>query len=659
MSAKAQREPEHSIRLETEPGLRFRTLQGPARWLQFLLGVSAPLSGLAFILDVPYHLTGTSLFPQQYLGLFSALVLAYAFLSVPLRPDRRGQKVPWYDWLLAAIGLAGGLYVAAFYGQLLMELGLLSPFKVLLGSLVILALLEATRRLLGWPLLIVVLLFALYARFGYLLPGFLAAKEISWARLVNQLYLGSEFMFGTALQTAGLVVLSFVLLGQFLFNTGAANFLLNFAQALMGRYRGGPAKITIAASGLFGTLSGSAVGNVAAIGIVTIPLMKRTGYSSYFAGAVEAVSSTGGCIMPPVMGAAAFIMAELLHLPYSQVVLVAVVPAVLYYLGEFIQVDLRAAKKGLRGIPRAELPSLGGTVKAGWIYFIPAAVLVYGLFWWNLRAELAAIYSLGALLLLALLWPATRGSLKRVFRILEEVTCGMLEVTVVCAAAGLIIGVVSYTGLGLSFARILTSLGEGNLLLVAAITALASIILGMSMPVTASYLFLAVLAAPAMVNLGVPPILAHLFVFYFAAYSFLTPPVCVAVYAAASIARAPMLQTAWQAMKLAAAGYIVPFIFIYKPEMVLMGPPLEVALAIIDGLLAVAALAVAAEGYFRRPLGRLERTFYLAASLAFFVPGWGSRLAALVLLALLLVYNLYRLPAAKEKVLVDYSVGSR
>lgn len=649
---------EYSTELGAESGFRFRPLRGPARWLQFLLGASAPLSGLAFILDLPYSLTGTSLFPQQYLGLFLGLVLAYVFLSVPLSPQRHSRKVPWYDWLLVAISLVGGLYVAVFYGQLLIELGQVSALKVLLGSLLVLALLEATRRLTSWPLVVIALLFILYGRFGYLLPGLLAAKETSWPRLINQLYLSSEFLFGTALQTAGLVVLSFVILGQFLFGLGGADFFLNLAQAAMGRYRGGPAKIAVVASGLFGGLSSSAVANVAAIGTFTIPLMKRAGYPAYFAGAVEAVSSTGDCIIPPIMGATAFVMAELLGLPYYQVALTAIVPALLYYLGEFIQIDLRAAKEGLGGIAKEELPSLSRALKAGWVYLVPVGVLIYGLFGLHLRAELAATYALASLLLVAI-WPAARSSLKEVPRMLEGVTRSMLEVTVVCGIAGLMIGVVTFTGLGPSFARILTSLGGGNLLLVALLTAAASIVLGMGMPMTASYLFLAVLAAPAMVGLGVPPLLAHLFILYFAAYSFLTPPVCLAVYTAASIARAPMLQTAWQAMKLAAAGYIVPFIFIYKPEMVLMGPPLEVALAIIDSLLAVAALAVAAEGYFRRPLGWLERVFYLAASLAFFVPGWSSRLAGLALLALLLAYNLYRLPHAREKALLDYSAGSR
>lgn len=633
------------VNLEEESS-RFRALRGFCRKLQIAMGILTPLTGVAFILNVPYYINGVSFHPQQFLGLMLSFILAYIYLAVPVKKGKTDPSVPWYDWVLLAAGVCGGLYVAFFYDRLLLLIGVVDPVTVTIGSALILAILEATRRLTGWPLLIIIAVFALYGRYGYLLPGFLATKEVSWPRLINQLYLGSEFIFGTALQIAGMVVLAFVLFGQFLFGTGGASFLLNIAQAAMGKYRGGPAKIAIVASALFGTLSGNAVGNVAAIGVVTIPLMKRTGYPGYFSGAVEAVSSTGGTIMPPVMGAAAFIMAQLLGIPYYQVALVAAVPAVLYYLGEFIQVDLRAAKEGMKGIPREELPSWKKTLQTGWVYIAPVVVLIYALFGLGLRAELAAMYSLGALLLVALISPSTRNYWKKIPKLLEDTTIGMLEIAVVCAAAGLVIGVMSYSGLGLSFSRLLTELGGGNLLLLALLTAVASTILGMGMPVTATYLFLSVLAAPAMVKLGVEPLLAHMFVFYFGAYSFLTPPVCLAVYAAASIAKAPMFKTAVQSLKLAGAGYIVPFIFLYKPATVFMGSPLEIGLSIADALLAVFALAIAAENYFRRPLQVVERILYLVTSMAFFVPGWTSRIVALVLLALLMGYNYYKTATA-------------
>lgn len=639
-----------SSELNLEEGSsRFRKPKGFANALRIALGVITPVIALLFILDLPYYLTRASLFPQQFLGVLLGFILAYVYLVLPFSPKLASNpKVPWYDWILILVSLCGGLYIAFFYPTLLLKIGVVSPETLVIGTATIIAILEATRRLTGWALLIIIAVFAFYGRFGYLLPGFLAVRETTWPRLINQLYLGSDFVFGVALQTAGVVVFAFVLFGQFLFGTGGANFLLNLAQASMGKYRGGPAKIAVAASGLMGTLSGSAVGNVAAIGVVTIPLMKRTGYAPYFAGGVEAVSSTGGVIMPPVMGAAAFIMAQLLGIPFYQVALVAVVPAILYYMGAFLQVDLRAAKSGLKGIPKEKLPSLKRTIIDGWIYVLPIVLLIYFLFALRLRAELAAMYSVFALMIVASIKPSTRKFWRKLASMLEGATIGMLEVAVISAAAGLVIGILSYTGLGLSFSRMLTEFGGGNLLLLAILTAIASVILGMGMPITATYLFLAVLAAPAMVDLGVPPILAHMFVLYFGAYSFITPPVCMAVYAAAAIAKAPLLKTAWQAMKLAIAGYIVPFIFIYKPAMVFMGSPLDVVLAIIDAVLAVFCLAVAAEGYLRKELAIYERILYLITALAFFLPGWSSRIVGLVLLSLLFAFNYYYKPVKEQ-----------
>lgn len=623
---------------------RFRKPEGIAKFLRQVIGVGTPLIALTFIFDLPFYIASISIFPQQFLGFLLGFILAYVFLALPLSPKlSNNPKIPWYDWVLMLFAIGGGLYVTFFYPSLLTTMGIIRIPTLLIGGAMILAILEATRRLAGWPLLIIIGVFALYGRFGYLLPGFLTVKQTTWPRLINQLYLGSEFIFGTALQTAGAVVLAFVLFGQFLFGTGGANFLLNLAQASMGKYRGGPAKIAIVASGLMGTLSGSAVGNVAAIGIVTIPLMKRTGYAPYFAGAVEAVSSTGGVIMPPVMGAAAFIMAQLLGIPFYQVAIVAAVPALLYYMGEFIQVDLRAAKEGMKGIPKADLPSLKQTVRDGWIYIFPIIVLIYCLFSLKIRAELAAVYSVICLSVVASIRPSTRKFWRNLPSLLEGTTAGMLEVVVVSAAAGLVIGVMSYTGLGMSFSRVLTNLGGGNLLLLAILAATASTILGMGMPITACYLFLATLVAPAMVRLGVQPILAHMFVFYFGAYSFLTPPVCMAVYAAAGIAKAPMLKTAWAAMKLAIAGYIVPFMFIYRPGLVFMDSPVQIVLCITEAVLAVFCLGVAAEGYLRKPLNWIERIVYIIAACTLIAPSWLSNIVGVLLLAGLLSSNCYKL----------------
>ncbi len=640
--------------MEKESQGRFRQLAGVARYTQLVLGLIVPLAALIFILDLPLYLAGISLFVQQYLGLFLGLILAYVFISVPAVNKASKNSVPWYDILCACASMIVGLYVLLYYPQLLTTLGFYSPAKVILGSVAILSILEATRRLAGWPLVIIVVVFILYGRFGYLLPGILAGKEISWPRLISQLYLGSEFLYGIALQTAAVIVFSFILFGRFLFGTGGASFLIDIAQALMGRYRGGAAKIAIVASSLMGTLSGSAVGNVAAVGVLTIPMMKRVGYPAHFAAGVEAVSSTGGCIMPPIMGAAAFIMAQFLGIPYAVVVIAALVPALLYYLSIFIQVDLRAAKIGLQGMPKEEIPSLKKTFKVGWIYVIPVVVLVFCLFALFLRESVAALYSLASLFLVVLCRRDVRHKLKKTLTLLEETTQGMLEVTVICAAAGLVVGVITYTGVGLSLSRVLTDLGGGNLLLLALLTAFASIILGMGMPVTASYLLLAVLVAPAMVQMGVPALLAHMFVFYYGTLSFLTPPVCLAAYAAASIARSPMMPTAWQAMKLGIAAYVVPFIFIFKPGLALMGSTSSIALALFDGVLGVAVIAIGVEGYLRRDLGWFERVGFIIAGIILLVPGWSSRIIGLGLIILLLGLH-FRGFAIKQKEYIKIS----
>jgi len=641
------------INMEAEEHSRFREVQGFARLLKKAVGILVPISGLVFVLNIPFYVAGVHFYPQQFLGLLVSLILSYAYLVLPMRKKKiKDPKVPWYDWALILVSLCGGLYVALFYPTLLLTIGVIKTTTWVIGGALIIAILEATRRLTGWPLLIIVAIFALYARYGYLLPGFLMTRETTWPRLINQLYLGSDFVFGTALNIAGAVVFAFVFFGQFLFGTGGAKFLLDLAQASMGKYRGGPAKIAIVASGLMGTLSGSAVGNVAAIGVVTIPLMRRIGYAPYFAAAVEAVSSTGGIILPPVMGAAAFIMAQLLGVPFYQIAIVAIVPALLFYLGEFLQVDLRAASKGMKGIPKEDLPTMKKTLIEGWIYVLPIIVLIYCLFTLRLPAELSALYSTITMVIVASIKPSTRNFWKKLPAMFEATTVGMLEVVVVCAAAGLVIGVMSYTGLGIAFSQILVQASGGSLLLLAILTAIASIILGMGMPIIATYLFLATLAAPAMTSMGVPPILAHMFVFYFGAYSFLTPPVCLAVYAAAAIAKAPMVKTAWQAMKLAIAGYILPFIFIFKPAMVFMGSPSEVVFAIIDAILAVFCLAIAAEGYFLKKLTWLVRGFFLIIALGFLIPGWSSRIVALFLLGIMISYNYYTNRRAKSE-LVD------
>ena len=611
------------------------------------LSVALVALGLVAVFDLPGRLFYLSIFPQQYLGAFWGLATCLTFLT---QPATKSGRAGWYDRLLAAAALWLGGYIAWFYPAILETIGLLTTERTLYAALAIFLVLESTRRLAGWPLLIIVATFLLYGRFGEYFPGALATTGLSWDRLADQLFYGTDFMLGAPLRIAVLVVFAFILFGQILFGTGGGEVFMKLAHSTMGRYRGGPAKASVMASAMFGSISGSAVANVASTGVITIPLMKRTGYNPTFAGAVEAVASTGGAIMPPVMGAAAFVMTEFLGIPYSAVVLAALVPALAYYATLLIQVHLRALRVGLKGVPAEELPPLAPVLRQGWVFLIPIVVLICAIFFLDTDVAIAALYACAVNLALVLFLPGGLARLRptRLLQMCVEAAQAMLQITVVCAAAGFVVGLVSYTGLGVSLAQNLVGLAGNSLLLLALYTAAASIVLGMGMPATACYILVAVLMAPALVAAGVEPILAHLFVFYFGNFSFLTPPVALAVYAAASISGAAFMATCWQAVRLALAGYIVPFILLYKPGMALMGSAGNVALALFDSAVAVVLLAVSIEGYWNRPLGALPRLVLGGAALLMFVPGWESRIAGLAI-ALPLLYFLTKWSAPRPR----------
>jgi TRAP transporter 4TM/12TM fusion protein len=598
--------------------------------LSWVIALLVPVVGLVAILDIPFYLTRASIFYQQYLALFWGLICALLFLIVPAKKGAPRGEVPFYDLLLALTSILLGLYVTLSYPKILFTLGIVSPSRVLLAVLAVLIVLETTRRLEGWALTLIILCFIAYALFSNYFPGILQARGVPWRRLAIQLYLGADSLFGTPLKMGVTVVFAFVLFGAFLSHTGGSEFFVGVANAYFGRRRGGAAKAAVVASMLLGGFSASAVGNVATIGVVTIPMMKKAGYPPKFAAAVEAVSGTGDLIVPPIMGTAAFIMPEFLGVPYATVALAALVPGILYYLGDFMQIDMRAAKIGLRPLPPEAIPAIGQVLREGWYFLIPIGLLIYTIFILYLRPDFSALVAIAGLLIVVAFSREKRQVMKihQLVKILQGTSRFMLEMTVVCAAAGLIVGLVTYTGLGQSLALFLTDISGGNLLLLAVFTAIASTILGMGMPVTPCYILLATTAAPAMVHLGVSPLLAHLFVYYFGTFSFLTPPVCLAVYAAAAIAEAPVISTGYQAMKLAVAGYLVPFFFLFKPGLALVGSPLHVTFSILEGISATILIAMAIEGYFLRPMNIFERIALFAGGLCFFAPGWETDILA-------------------------------
>ncbi|MBM4331406.1 MAG: TRAP transporter permease [Deltaproteobacteria bacterium] len=607
---------------------RFRRPAGMLGQGTDILLASVPIIGIISILNLPLHL-GLSFYIQQYLAIFFGVILALVFILVPFKKGAPKNLVPGYDLVFSGLSLIVGIYLALFYREIVVELGLLIPHRVALGTIAVILILEASRRLLGWPFLIIVFIFIFYALFSFLFPGGLYGKGVSWSRLANFLYLDPQGILGTALEIAATVVLSFVLFGQALFKTGGGKVFTDSAMALMGRFRGGPAKVAVLASSLFGTMSGSAVANVVTTGSVTIPMMKKTGYPPYFAAAVEATASSGGQIMPPIMGAAAFLMATFLGIHYSKVAITAIIPALLYYMALIIQVDLRAAKDGLKGLPCETLPRLRDVFKRGWLFSVPLLVLIYALFFLMLDADKSGLYATATVFLVGFILKENRLSLKKVTVIFKETGEGMLEIGVICAAAGVIIGILVLTGLGLAFSQTLVSLAGGSAIILLILGAIGAIILGMGMTATAAYLLMVILIAPALVQLGVKPLNAHMFVFYFAIMSFLTPPICLAVYAAASLAGADMMKTAYQAIKLGIAAYIVPFLFAYHPSLLLQGNPLEIIHAVITALIGISLIAIGIEGFLFRELSWGKRGLLLLGGLGSLVPGWTSDLIGL------------------------------
>src|SRR3990172_13224330 len=601
---------------------RFRSLRGSlGLWEKILLG-AIPVVGAFFVWDVPFYL-GLALLREQYLGLFLALVLGAVFLSVPPSSRADRHRVPWYDLLFSCLGLVVGLYAALFFPEIMRRMGDPDALRLVLGVFAILLILEALRRTVGWILVGVGVFFLLYARFAHFVPGAFGGTGVPWERLINYLYTDVNSLFGLPLAVTATIVLPYIFFGQALFAIGAGEYLTDLAVAMFGRFRGGPAKVAVVASSLFGTISGSAVANVAVDGPITIPLMKRTGYKAPVAAAIEAVASTGGQIMPPIMGAAAFIMAEFLAIPYREVAIAAALPAILYYVALFAQVDLEAGKTGLRGFSRQELPALIPVLRKGWVFFVPLSILVYVLFIQNSDAGDAGIFAALATLALGFLRKELRAHPGWVLETLQSTGRTLLELGVTVALAGLILGAIQVSGLGFILSYALVSLAGGNILALFLLTAIGSMILGMGMPTTAVYVLLAVLVAPVLVQQGIDPLGAHLFIFYFGMVSMITPPICLAAYTAAAIVQADSMKTGLEATRLGIVAYIVPFLFVFSPALLLKGSAVDVSLAAVTAVVGTVLLGVAVTGYLFREIATLKRVLLGLAALGLLFPHVG------------------------------------
>jgi TRAP transporter 4TM/12TM fusion protein len=604
--------------VEIEESVRSRELSGLPAWTTQTLLIAIPVAGMFFLLDVPQRLDWL-VFHEQYIGLFLALTLAAIFLLIP-GSKGQSQRIPWFDYTGAAAGLFVGLYIFVKFPEISNSLGDIYTERVILGTVTVILLAEACRRLVGWPLVIIAGIFIFYAFFAYLFPGDFYGRGWSIGRLATYLYLDANGIIGQPLQIGASIVLVFVLFGEALYAIGGAAFLSDFALAVMGRFRGGQAKIAIVSSSLFGNISGSAVANVVVDGAFTIPMMKKAGYPAPVAAAIEAVASTGGQIMPPVMGAAAFLIAEYLAIPYAQVALAALVPALLYYIALFIQVDLLAARNGIYGMPPAELPRLLPVLRRSAGFVVPLTVLIIWMFFLNRRPEEAGLLAVVAALLVGFLTPGVKLGLRELVNILVNTGRGMLEIAAITALAGVVIGVLQLTGLGFTLTLTLLNVGQNSAILLLVLTAIVSIILGMGMPTTAVYVLLAVLVAPGLSKLGILPIAAHLFIFYFGMLSMVTPPVCLASYAAASIGRTDPVRTGWEAMRLCSIAYVVPFLFVFSPALLLIGSWYAVAISIATAIVGAVLLGVGLVGYLFCPIGVLKRLLFLVAAAGLLIP---------------------------------------
>ncbi|MBN1333933.1 MAG: TRAP transporter permease [Synergistales bacterium] len=599
-----------------------------------LSGSAARICTVLAVLMSLFHLysSGIHMLPQaQHRAIHLAFAMALTFLIYPATKSHK-RKVPFFDIAAILFSLFVGGYLVVDYMNLVMRAGDPLTRDLILGGITIFLVLEATRRTMGWPLVIVALSFMAYALFGHIIPGSLGHREYDMARVIEHLFLTSEGIYGVCIYVTATFVFMFILLGAFLNVTGGAQSFIDLAFALTGKYRGGPAKAAVVASGLMGTISGSSFANVAGTGTFTIPLMKSVGYKSEFAGGVEAAASSGGQIMPPIMGAAAFIMAEMTGVPYGKLIVHAAIPAILYYVSVFLMVDIEAAKMGLSGISRDKLPRMLKVLKDGGFLLLAPLSIVYMLLagYSPIKASYVAVIFV---IVASFMRKATRMDLKKFIDALELGAKGALSVIAACAVAGIIVGCVTLTGLGLKFADLIVTLAHGQLYPALFLTMMASIIMGMGMPTTALYIILGSMVAPALVKMNVPIVAAHLFIFYFGCMASVTPPVALSSYLAAAIAKADSVKTALNGLKLASSAFILPFIFALSPRLLLIDTtPLRALIATGSAVLGVIALASCLENYLFGPLHFLQRALVGVAALTLMYPGWHTDLIGLFII---------------------------
>lgn len=617
-----------------------------------------------FVLFQLYATLSGAITAQVLRATHLAFVQLLAFLLFPPTKNSPRNTLPWYDIVLGLIGVACWLYIVVNFDSLVRRSGNNTPLDVAVGIVGILVLFESCRRIVGFPIMIIAGSFIVFAFAGKYLPGFLHHRGYSLQRVVCHLFYNTEGIMGTPIGACSTFIFLFILFGALLEKTGIGHFFIDVCNALAGGASGGPAKVAVLSSALLGTVSGSSVSNTVGSGSFTIPMMKRLGYKGEFAGAVEAAASTGGQIMPPIMGAAAFLMAESLGLPYITIVKAAIVPAILYFTGIFITVHLEAKKLGLKGLPKDQLPRFMPLLLRKGYMILPLVVIIYFLCAGK-TAVFAALMGIIACVLVGFgvsvsdlahgRKPSFGG--KDIVEIMCTAARNIISVAIACGMAGIIIGIVTLTGLGLRLGNGLVMLAHGKLLLTLVFTMVASIILGMGAPTTANYLITSTITAGAIISLGIEPLAAHMFAFYFGIIADVTPPVALAAIAGAAIAKAKPMKTALNATKLAIGAFIIPYMFVYNSKMLMINASaLSVVMIIITAILGMFGISVALEGYGFNNTGffynsrkgkatiiafdAVERLLFAIAGLLCVIPETKTDIIGVSLLAVLIAYQL-------------------
>ena len=588
----------------------------------------------------------------EHRSLHVSMMLALCFVMYPFGKRSNFKAVCWWDWLLVALSLSLFAYVWIDYMGIVERAGMPDTADFFVATLLVLLVLEAARRSAGLALPILSLVFIAYGLFGRSVPGVFGHRGYEWMQLSNHLFANTEGIFGTSVSVAASYIFLFILFGAVMGKSGMGSFFNDLAMALAGHTKGGPAKVAVISSGLLGSINGSAVANVVTTGAFTIPLMKKTGYSKDFAGAVEASSSVGGQLLPPVMGAAAFIMAEILSVPYSVIIVHATIPALLYYLGIIIQVQLRAGKTNLVGLPKDRLPLVKNVMKDKGHLLIPIFLLLYLLLFSGYTVIFSAVITIVATILVAAVKKNTRMSFKDICDAFAEGATQTVAVAIACACVGIIIGVTSKTGFGLTMANTIIALGDQSLAITLVFTMVTCMILGMGVPSIPAYIITATVAAPALAKLGVPVIAAHMFSFYYAMFANLTPPVALAAFAAAGISGGDPMKTGFSAVKLAIAGFIVPFMFVYSPQLLLIDTGfLEGVRVTIGACFGVFMIGVAVEGYLFTRVNIFMRIIAVGGALALIDSGITTDLIGLAVLIVIVAWQHFAARKARQEVL--------